>query len=48
MAARMQEQGHQLIYFDNAEGGPGGGANLRLLAVTQALGVIYLLQQLSD
>jgi len=48
MAARMQEQGHQLIYFENAEGGHGGGANLRQLAVTQAMEVIYLLQQLSD
>ena len=48
MAARMQEQGHKLIYFENAEGGHGGGANLRQLAVTQAMEVIYLLQQLSD
>lgn len=48
MAARMQEQGHELIYFENAEGGHGGGANLKQLAVTQAMEVIYLLQQLSD
>ena len=48
MAARMLEQGHELIYFENAEGGHGGGANLGQLAVTQAMEVVYLLQQLDD
>jgi prolyl oligopeptidase len=48
MAARMLEQGHDLIYFENAEGGHGGGANLGQLAVTQAMEVVYLLQQLDD
>ena len=48
MAARMLEQGHELIYFENAEGGHGGGANLGQLAVTQAMEVIYLLQKLDD
>jgi prolyl oligopeptidase len=48
MAARMLEQGHDLIYFENAEGGHGGGANLGQLAVTQAMEVVYLLQQLDQ
>lgn len=48
MAARMLEQGHELIYFENAEGGHGGGANLGQLAVTQAMEVVYLLQQLDE
>ena len=48
MAARMLEQGHDLIYFENAEGGHGGGANLSQLAMTQSMEVVYLLQQLSD
>lgn len=48
MAARMLEQGHDVIYFENAEGGHGGGANLNQLAVTSAMQVVYLLQQLTD
>ncbi len=48
MAARMQEQGHELIYFENAEGGHGGGANLNQLAQTQAMEIVYLMQQLAD
>ena len=48
MAARMQEQGHDVIYFENSEGGHGGGANLNQLAVTNAMQVVYLLQQLTD
>lgn len=48
MAARMLEQGHDVIYFENSEGGHGGGANLNQLAVTNAMQVVYLLQQLTD
>ncbi len=48
MAARMLEQGHNVLYFENAEGGHGGGANLQQLAVTNAMQVVYLLQQLTD
>ena len=48
LAARMREQGHDLIYFENAEGGHGGGANLGQLALTQAMEIVYLLQQLTD
>ncbi len=48
MAARMQEQGHDVIYFENAEGGHGGGANLNQLAVTDAMQLVYLLQELAD
>lgn len=48
MAARMLEQGHDLIYFENAEGGHGGGANLSQLATTNAMEIVYLLQKLTD
>ncbi len=48
MAARMMEQGHELIYFENTEGGHGGGANLNQLAQTQAMEIVYLMQQLAD
>jgi prolyl oligopeptidase len=47
MAARMIEQGHDIIYFENAEGGHGGGANLQQLAQTNAMQLVYLLQQLA-
>ena len=48
MAARMLEQGHELLYFENSEGGHGGGANLNQLATTNAMQVVYFLQQLVD
>jgi prolyl oligopeptidase len=48
MAARMLEQGHDVIYFESSEGGHGGGANLNQLAVTSAMQVVYFLQQLVD
>jgi prolyl oligopeptidase len=48
MAARMIDQGHDIIYFENAEGGHGGGANLQQLARTNAMELVYLLQQLAD
>jgi len=48
MAARMIEQGHDIIYFENAEGGHGGGANLMQQAQTTALQLVYLFQQLTD
>ena len=48
MAARMIAQGHEVIYFENQEGGHGGGANLNQLARTNAMQVVYLMQQLMD
>ncbi len=48
MAARMLEQGHDLIYFEDSEGGHGGGSNLKQLAVTSAMQLVYFLQQLVD
>lgn len=48
MAARMLEQGHDLLYFEDSEGGHGGGSNLNQLAVTSAMQLVYFLQQLAD
>jgi prolyl oligopeptidase len=48
MVARMQEQGHPVLYYENTEGGHSAGANLRQAATTSALTTVYLLQQLSD
>ena len=36
------------LYFENSEGGHGGGANLNQLAVTDAMQIGYFLQQLVD
>lgn len=48
MVARMKEQGHAVLYFENTEGGHGGGANLLQRARTTALEQVYLLQKLMD
>tara|TARA_B100000959_G_scaffold279569_1_gene339937 strand:+ start:4115 stop:6295 length:2181 start_codon:yes stop_codon:yes gene_type:complete len=48
MAARMIDQGHDIIYFENSEGGHGGGANLNQLATSNAMQIVYFLQQLTD
>jgi prolyl oligopeptidase len=48
MVARMKEQGHEVLYFENTEGGHGGGANQIQRARTTALQQVYLLQKLKD
>ncbi len=48
MAARMIEQGHDLLYYENTEGGHAAGANLRQVAYQQALQYVYLSRQLMD
>lgn len=48
MVARMMEQGHPVLYFENTEGGHSAGANLKQAARTTALTTVYLLQKLSD
>jgi len=45
MAARMIDQGHEVIYFEDAEGGH-GGSNLNQQARISAMQVVYLLGQL--
>jgi prolyl oligopeptidase len=46
MMARMEEQGHQVLYYENIEGGHGGAANNRQAAYMQALAYIFLKRQL--
>ena len=46
MAARMLEQGHDLLYYENIEGGHGGAADNEQRATLQALEYSYLWQQL--
>ncbi|MDZ4852124.1 MAG: prolyl oligopeptidase family serine peptidase [Pirellulaceae bacterium] len=46
MMARMEEQGHEVLYYENIEGGHGGAANNRQAAYMQALSFTFLKQQL--
>ncbi len=46
MAARMLEQGHPVLYWENVEGGHGGAADNAQRATMQALEYTFLWQQL--
>ena len=48
MVARMQEQGHDLLYFENIEGGHAGAADNRQRAHLNALEYTFLKKQLMD
>ena len=46
MMARMLEQGHDVLYYENIEGGHGGAADNRQQAYMQAMAYTFLKQQL--
>ena len=46
MMAKMEEQGHSVMYYENIEGGHGGAANNRQSAFMQAISYTFLKQQL--
>jgi prolyl oligopeptidase len=46
MAARMREQGHDVLYWENTEGGHAGAANNEQTATMWALTYAFLLSQL--
>jgi prolyl oligopeptidase len=46
MVARMKEQGHDVLYYENIEGGHGGAANNRQAAEMSALAYTFLLHEL--
>ena len=46
MMARMMEQGHEVLYFENIEGGHAGSANNAQLAYRTALQYSFLLKEL--
>lgn len=46
MVARMKEQGHDVLYYENIEGGHGGAANNQQAAYMRALAYVFLLNQL--
>jgi prolyl oligopeptidase len=46
MVARMKEQGHDVLYYENIEGGHGGAANNKQAAYMSALAYTFLLHEL--
>jgi prolyl oligopeptidase len=48
MVARMKEQGHDVLYYENIEGGHGGAADNKQAAYMQALAYTFLKKQLMD
>lgn len=48
MMAKMESQGHSVLYYENIEGGHGGAANNKQSAFMQALAYTFLKQQLFD
>jgi prolyl oligopeptidase len=42
----MKEQGHDVIYYENIEGGHGGAANNKQSAYMSALAYTFLLKEL--
>jgi prolyl oligopeptidase len=46
MVARMKEQGHDVLYYENIEGGHGGAANNKQAAYMRTLAYVFLLQEL--
>jgi prolyl oligopeptidase len=46
MMAKMEAQGHSVLYYENIEGGHGGAANNRQSAFMQAIAYTFLRQQL--
>jgi prolyl oligopeptidase len=46
MMARMMEQGHDVTYYENIEGGHGGAADNKQAATMNALAWTFLMQKL--
>ena len=47
MVARMKDQSHDILYYENIEGGHGGAADNRQMAFMKALGYTFLLKTLA-
>ncbi|RMF14706.1 MAG: S9 family peptidase [Alphaproteobacteria bacterium] len=48
MAAKMIDQGHEVLYYENTEGGHAGAANLPQRARYDALILVFMMQKLMD
>jgi prolyl oligopeptidase len=46
MYAKMKEYGHDVLYFENIEGGHGGSADNRQAAYMSALAYTFLIKEL--
>ena len=46
MAAKMLDQGHKVIYYENVEGGHSAAANLKQSAFMTAIQIEYLKDKL--
>jgi prolyl oligopeptidase len=46
MVAKMQDQGHDVLYYENIEGGHGGAADNKQQAFMQALAYTFFWRQL--
>jgi prolyl oligopeptidase len=46
MVARMREQGHDVLYYENIEGGHGGAADAKQEAFMSALAYTFLWNEL--
>jgi prolyl oligopeptidase len=48
VAKRMEDQGHDFLYYENIDGGHSAAANLKETAKRLALQHTYLMQKLVD
>ena len=46
IVARMLEQGHDVVYYENTEGGHAGAANNNEIATMRALAYTFMLKEL--
>jgi prolyl oligopeptidase len=46
MVAKMKDQGHDVLYYENVEGGHGGAADNKQMAFMSTLGYVFLWKQL--
>ena len=46
MAAKMEDQGHEVLYFENTEGGHGAGVTNEQRALIRSLRYFYLVMML--
>jgi prolyl oligopeptidase len=47
MAARLEEMGHQVLFYENTEGGHGAAANNRQTAFMETLAYTFLWNKLN-
>ena len=48
MVAKMKDQGHEVLYYENIEGGHAGAADNKQAAFMQALAYMFLWNELKN